>query len=45
MGRRRPRSLVEQLARASRRAGVVWCSLAAAGVVVYVVPPYARVYG
>lgn len=42
---RHERTLVEYLARASRRTSVAWCSLAAAGVVVYLVPPYARIYG
>lgn len=41
---RRQRTLAEQLARATRRAGVAWCSLALAGTVVYLAPPYARIY-
>lgn len=42
---RRERTLAQQLARASRRAGVAWCSLALSAVVVYLVPPYNRFYG
>jgi hypothetical protein len=42
---RRQRTLADHLARASRRAGVAWCSLALAGVAVYLAPPYVRFYG